>query len=40
MEEDNESDYFTLQKALATLPAPDRELIVLNQFQGIRIKKL
>lgn len=40
VEENNEPDYSTLQKALATLPASDRELIVLHRFQGIRYQEI
>jgi RNA polymerase sigma factor (sigma-70 family) len=39
-QDDTESDYSTLQKALATLPASDRELIVLHRFQGIQYQEI
>lgn len=40
LQDDNKADYSTLQKALATLPAADRELIVLHRFQGIRYQEI
>ena len=39
-EEDHREDYSHLHKALQQLVASDRELVVLNRFQGIRYEEL
>lgn len=39
-EEDNHEDYSHLHKALQQLETSDRELVVLNRFQGIRYEEL
>ena len=40
VDEEKNEDYSHLQKALAKLEASDRELLVLNRFQGIKYAEL